>query len=78
MKQWIDKHPFAMCLTIQLILLVLYIISGTMKYEVSDDFMMQMMVSGAYGTAASDMMFTSPFLAIVLSALYQVLPFINW
>ena len=78
MINWMKKHPFVMCLLFQCILLTLYLLSGTMKYEVSDDFMMQLMVSGAYGTGASDMMFTSPLLAMTLSWLYQTLPFVNW
>ena len=78
MINWIKKHPYAMCLLFQSILLILYLLSGTMKYEVSDDFMMQLMVSGAYGTSATDMMFTSPILAMALSWLYQVLPLVNW
>lgn len=78
MKQYIKNHPFLTCICIQLIIFILYCISGTIKYEVSDDFMMQMMVSGAYGSTANDMMFTSPILAIILSFLYQILPFVNW
>ena len=78
MINWMKKHPFVMCLLFQCILLTLYLLSGTMKYEVSDDFMMQLMVSGAYGTGASDMMFTSPLLAMTLSWLYQTFPFVNW
>lgn len=78
MINYLKKHPFIACLVIQCFILVCYFISGTMKYEVSDDFMMQLMVSGAYGTTASDMMFTSPILAISLSFLYQLIPSINW
>ena len=78
MKTYLKKYPFLTCLLIQMIILAFYLISGTMKYEVSDDFMMQLMVSGAYGTSANDMMFTSPLLAMLLSGLYQILPMINW
>lgn len=78
MRNYIEKHPFFTSFFIQLIILSCYIISGTMKYEVSDDFMMQLMVSGAYGTAASDMMFTSPLLAMGLSWFYQIIPVVNW
>ena len=78
MITYIKKHPFISCFCIHLFILIAYLISGTMKYEVSDDFMMQMMVSNAYGSSSSDMMFTSPILAILLSTFYQILPMINW
>ena len=54
---------------VNLVLLLLFAFSGCMKYEVSDDFIMEMMVSGAYtGSPSPFIMFMHPIIGIVLSS----------
>lgn len=61
------------------IILLTYALSGCMKYEVSDDFIMEMMVSGAYtGNPSPYIMFMNPIIGIFLSFLYNVFKKINW
>lgn len=64
---------------INLALLLLFAFSGCMKYEVSDDFIMEMIVSGAYtGSPSPFIMFMHPIIGIVLSILYTFIATINW
>ena len=64
---------------VNLVLLLLFAFSGCMKYEVSDDFIMEMMVSGAYtGSPSPFIMFMHPIIGIVLSILYTFIATINW
>lgn len=64
---------------INLILLFLFAFSGCMKYEVSDDFVMEMTVSGAYtGSASPFIMFMHPIVGFVLSILYAFTAAISW
>lgn len=71
--------PFAIACILNAILLALYYFSGTMKYEVSDDFLMQIMVSGTYsGEPSPYIMFMNPLIGILLSQLYSLCSTINW
>lgn len=73
------KNPFLVSLVFNIMLLSIFIFSGTMKFEVSDDFIMETIVSGAYnGTPEPYIMFMSPILGYLLSGLYTFVPFINW
>lgn len=61
------------------IILLTYVLSGCMKYEVSDDFIMEMMVSGAYtGKPSPYIMFMNPIIGILLSSLYNIFGKFNW
>ena len=61
------------------IILVTYALSGCIKYEVSDDFVMEMMVSGAYtGKPSPFIMFMNPIIGILLSSLYNIFGKLNW
>ena len=68
--------PFQLAFLINALFLICYLISGTMKYEVSDDFMMEVMVSGAYtGTPSPYIMFMNPLIGLFLSTLYNLQQF---
>ena len=65
MKEFLISKKGIFC--INLVLLILFAFSGCMKYEVSDDFIMEMVVSGAYtGSPSSFIMFMHPMIGIVL------------
>ena len=77
MKEFLISKKGIFC--INLVLLILFAFSGCMKYEVSDDFIMEMVVSGAYtGSPSSFIMFMHPMIGIVLSMLYTFIATINW
>ena len=70
---------FIASLLLNILVLSLTIISGTIKFEVSDDFIMMATVSGAYnGVPSQFIMFMNPLIGILLSNLYKIFPFINW
>ena len=58
--------------------LIAYILSGTVKYEVSDDFIMQMTVSGGYGSPSPYIIFMSPIVGQLLCFLFNVSKELNW
>ena len=65
MKEFLISKKGIFC--INLVLLILFAFSGCMKYEVSDDFIMEMVVSGAYtGSPSSFIMFMHPMIGIVI------------
>lgn len=77
MKEFLISIKGIFC--INLALLLLFAFSGCMKYEVSDDFIMEMIVSGAYtGSPSPFIMFMHPIIGIVLSILYTFIATINW
>lgn len=77
MKEFLISKKGIFC--INLVLLLLFAFSGCMKYEVSDDFIMEMMVSGAYtGSPSPFIMFMHPIVGLVLSILYTFIATINW
>lgn len=77
MKEFLISKKGIFC--INLALLLLFAFSGCMKYEVSDDFIMEMIVSGAYtGSPSPFIMFMHPIIGIVLSILYTFIATINW
>lgn len=74
-----EISPFAIACIFNAILLGLYYFSGTMKYEVSDDFLMQIMVSGTYsGEPSPYIMFMNPMIGVLLSQLYSLCSAVNW
>lgn len=63
----------------QILLLALILLFGSIKYEVSDDFIMEMVVSGAYtGKPDAHMMFSSIIWGWLLTPLYRLAPQISW
>ena len=71
--------PYRLAFLINGCFLLLFLISGTMKYETSDDFLMEMIVSGGYsGEPSPFVMFMNPLIGICLSFCYRMLLGINW
>ena len=63
----------------QILLLALILLFGNIKYEVSDDFIMEMVVSGAYtGRPDAHMMFSNIIWGWLLTPLYRLAPQISW
>ncbi len=64
---------------INLIFLVLAIIFCDMKYEVSDDFVMQSIIEGAYGNSYdSHLLYSNILLGYGLKCLYLLFPKVGW
>ena len=73
------KHLFWILAALQVILLALILLLCNIKYEVSDDFMMEMVVSGAYnGRPDAHMMFSNIALGALLVPLYRLCPGVSW
>lgn len=78
-RHQLEKHPFLFSLVFNTVLLCIPILTGTMKYEVSDDFLMQILVSGAYsGKPAPWILFMNPIAGNILSLFYNLFPDLNW
>ena len=63
----------------QIGLLILILLFANVKYEVSDDFMMEMVASGAYtGQPDPHIMFSNIILGWILSFFYRIFPNVSW
>ena len=63
----------------QILLLVMILLFANIKYEVSDDFIMEMVASGAYtGQPDSHIMFSNILLGWLLTLFYRVAPSVSW
>ena len=70
---------FVLAFVINLIFLLLVLMFCDMKYEVSDDFVMASILSGAYGdTPNPHMIFVNILLGYLLIPLYTIFPEISW
>lgn len=77
--RFINFSPFKLSLSINLFFLITHLLFGHIKYEVSDDFIMQLLVSGGYtGTPSPEIVFMNILIGYFLSFLYTYLPHINW
>lgn len=75
----INLNSLRFALLINCIILITYLLFGYIKYEVSDDFLMQLLVSGGYtGSPTSGIVFMNILVGYLLSFLYAQLPAINW
>lgn len=73
------SKPFNMALFINSIFFFLVIFFCDMKYEVSDDFVMDAILSGAYGTEYdSHLLFSNILLGYVLKIIYTLIPVVSW
>ena len=64
---------------INLIFFLLIVFFCDMKYEVSDDFIMASIMSGAYGDAPNpQMIFVNVIIGYLLLPLYYLFPQISW
>lgn len=73
------KKLFFVLAAAQAVLLLCILLFCSIKYEVSDDFIMEMVVSGAYtGHPDAHMMFSNIFIGWLLVPLYSLFPTISW
>lgn len=78
-KKTIKINNAGMSFLINAAFLILVILFCDMKYEVSDDFVMDTVLSGAYGTDYNEyMLFSNILLGCFLKALYRLIPVISW
>ena len=73
------KKLFFVLAAAQAVLLLCILLFCSIKYEVSDDFIMEMVVSGAYtGHPDAHMMFFNIFIGWLFVPLYSLFPAISW
>lgn len=73
------KHSVYVALIINLLFLMFAITFCDMKYEVSDDFVMDSILSGAYGTDYDPhLLYSNILLGYGLKLLYRLFPVISW
>ncbi len=78
LKKIFSSHLF-WAVIINLFFLLLILFFCDMKYEVSDDFIMASIMSGAYGNEPNpQMIFVNVILGYLLLPLYQLVPSISW
>lgn len=71
--------PLQWALILNLLMLIPFFFTNTIKYETSDDFMMELIVSGAYGGKPTpEIMFMNVAIGFLLSTLYTTYSNINW
>ena len=64
---------------LNIILLLIPLTTKTIKFEVSDDFIMNLIASGGYTKEPSPfIMFMHPILGQIISFLYKIFPNVNW
>ena len=73
------SSPMFLAVEINLIFFLLIVFFCDMKYEVSDDFIMASIMSGAYGDAPNpQMIFVNVIIGYLLLPLYYLFPQISW
>ena len=74
-----EQSVFLLLAGFQLLLFLLLIFFGNVKYEVSDDFVVEMMLSGTYtGTPDARLLFGNSLLGLILMPLYRLFPSVSW
>lgn len=74
-----EGKPECMAILINLFFLLAIILFGDMKYEVSDDFVMDTILSGAYGSQYdAHLLFSNMILGYGLKLLYMLIPTVSW
>lgn len=68
-----------MAFFINAVFLVMVLLFCDMKYEVSDDFVVDMILSGAYGNGYDEhLLFSNILLGYFLKVIYQLIPVVSW
>lgn len=76
---FLQKHPVLSALIINMFFLLAAIVFGDMKYEVSDDFVMDTILSGAYGQKYdAHLLFSNMIIGYGLKLLYMIIPVVSW
>ena len=74
-----DKKNVLIAFAINAIFLLLVIMFCDMKYEVSDDFIVDSILSGAYGNGYDEhLLFSNILYGYFLKLLYQLIPVVSW
>lgn len=77
-KQTMDSS-FFWALFINLVFFTMILLFCDMKYEVSDDFIVDSVLSGAYGNGYDEhLLFSNIILGYLLKAIYQLIPVVSW
>ena len=75
----IYSHHVFMSFLINAIFLLLVVLFCDMKYEVSDDFIVDSILSGAYGNGYDEhLLFSNIIYGYFLKFLYQLMPVVSW
>ncbi len=77
-RKWINS-PVLMAFLLNAIFLILVLLFCDMKYEVSDDYVMDAILSGAYGTGYDEhLLFSNILLGYFLKFFYELIPVVSW
>ena len=77
-NNWI-KNKYFICFLLNLLFLIAALVFAETKYEVSDDFVMETIISGAYVTEPNPhMLFVNILYGYLLNPLYCLFPIVNW
>ena len=72
-------NPFVFLCVMEIILFALCLLFGNIKYEVSDDFIMELLLSGTYtGTLDPRLLFSNSIYGCFLTVLYTLVPKVSW
>lgn len=74
------KHTtLIQALSVNILIVAFCLLTSTIKYETSDDYMMQLVVSGTLTNSPSSyIQFMNPMIGLFLSTLYKITTSINW
>ena len=73
------KNTFIKLVILELIIVALVLLTHDVKYEVSDDFIMELMLSGTYsGTVNPHLLFSNYFWGLFLSVFYKLNAAVSW
>jgi len=73
------KNKYFICFLLNLLFLLAALVFAETKYEVSDDFVMETILSGAYSTEPNPhMLFVNILYGYLLKPLYYLFPIVNW
>lgn len=77
---WLNrKRSFAVLLIFQCVVLGFILLICSIKYEVSDDFLIELILSGGFtGTPDWHLMFSNPILGLFLYPFYLINPSVSW
>ena len=76
---WLDRNIFPFLAVLHICVLAGIVLFGDIKYEVSDDFMMEMILSGLYtGKPDVHIMFSNVCWAALLVPFYKIAPAVSW
>lgn len=76
---YVEKNKVASSLLINAVILIIVCCVARIQYEVSDDFIMETLVSGLYNNETTPFLpYSSVFLGLILQGLYMIYDGINW